>query len=421
MTRTLAEAPKFDPLEFFLSDGTGPEIPCTAGFDAMRKRIAELREQSPVLTSELGAMVIGRDAVHTALGDKRLRSGIPEITAMQGLGTDDELVAGLSTSVLASEGDRHIRLRRLATRALTPRAVAAVRPAILAIVDDLVASLDREHCEFMASFADRLPVQVICEVLGIPPEDRGDFASWNKAMTWALSAELAQHRDEIEWGIGNLSDYVSALIERRRDDPGDDLVSSLIQAQRDDPNLEEGDVAHMVTAMLFAGHDTTRNQLGLGMWFFAHHQDQWQHLRDDVGLVDRAVEEILRFRGAAGSVPRIATEDVELAGYLIPAGTFVTLGLNHANADPAVYECPLEFDVTLAREAINSFGGGRHYCLGANLARAELQDAFRAMAKTFASFELAGEATWRPPIGIFGPETLPLRFVDAPAAASPHA
>ncbi len=406
----LDDAPFFSFLEFETPDGSGPEIPLSSGFDALRQTVSELRAQSPLVRNEIGVTVLARDEVHTALGDKRLRSGIAEVVALQGA-SDDPIGAGLADSVLASEGERHIRLRRLATRALTPRAVEQVRPKIAELANELIDAMvasGTDGNEFMAEFADKLPVWVICHVLGVPVEDRGQFAQWNHAITWVLSAELVAHREEIEWGLTNLHAYVVDLIEQRRANPGDDLVSSLVLAHSDDDQLASGDVEHMITSLLFAGHDTTRNQLGLGMWLFAHHPEQWRHLRDDATLVNQAVEEVLRFRGTAGSVPRFATEEVELGGYTIPAGTFVALSLNHANADPAVYDNPLDFDVTIERETINSFGGGRHYCLGANLARAELQEAFRALSQRFETVTLAGDATWRPPIGIFGPESLPL-------------
>lgn len=410
MARPLSDAPFFDPAVFAPEDGSGTDVPCRHGFDALRQGVAALRAESPILRSEMGVTVVGQAAVHRALGDKRLRSGIPDIVALQGA-DGAPIGAGLANSVLASEGERHIRLRRMCTKALTPRAVEAHRPAIVELATALVESLDRDHCEFMADFADRLPVQVICHVLGVPEADRERFAEWNHAITWMLSDQLSERMSEIEWGLGSLLDYVGGLIDERRRSPGDDLVSRLIIAHLDDGGLEAGDVAHMVTALLFAGHDTTRNQLGLGMWFFAHDPDQWARLRAEPTFVERAVEEVLRFRGTAGTVPRVATEDLELGGYLIPAGTFVALSLNHANNDPDVYDDPLVFDITKEREAVNSFGGGSHYCLGVNLARAELQEAFRAMAEAFEVVELAGEAIWRPPIGIFGPATLPLRFV----------
>lgn len=402
MVIALADAPYVD---LFDTETNG-----APGSPERRARIARLREESPVIRTDTGAMVISHTAVHAALGDKRLRSGIAELLADQGAADDGSLASGFANSVLATEGDRHIRLRRIVTRSLTPRAVEVHRDAIRGIANELIDAFDRDDCEFMAAFADQLPIRVISHILGVPQADHADFASWNAAITWALSAELAEHRAEVEWGIANLATYVHALIEDRKATPRDDLVTGLLAAQSQDPERTEDDVASMIMSLLFAGHDTTRNQLGLGMWFFAHHPDQWQRLRDDPTLVPGAVEEILRYRGAVGGVPRVASEDLELAGYLIPAGTGVSLSLDAGNHDPTVYDDPGTFDVGATRESICSLGGGRHYCLGANLVRVELAEAFGALVAALGRVRLAGDADWRPPMGIFGPEHLPLRF-----------
>lgn len=404
-----SEAPAFNSFDFTMSADPGEAGSGYPLFPDLRAQVAKLRAQTPVLRSDLGALIIGYDEVHTALGDKRLRSGIPELIGLQGV-SEGTPGAGIAQSVLASEGPRHVRLRRLLTKSLTPRAVEVQRPLIAKIANELIDSFDRENCEFMSAFADHLPIRVISHILGVPDADHTEFAKWNQSITWMLSLAVAEHADEIQWGLGNLIEYVTALVRDRTANPRDDLVTSLIAVGRDDDKYEDGDVEHMIMAMLFAGHDTTRNQLGLSAWLFATFPDQWQQLRDDPTSNAQAVEEVLRFKGAVDSAPRFATEDVEIGGYVIPAGTFVTVGLGHSNLDPDVFDNPTAFDICPARESMNTFGGGRHYCLGANLARAELQEAFAALANRFPTIELAGDPVWRPPIGIFGPDRMPLAF-----------
>src|SRR5690606_23895391 len=136
----------------------------------------------------------------------------------------------------------------------------------------------------------------------------------------------------------------------------------------------------MIGALLFAGYDTTRNQLGLAMWLFAEHPEQWERLRADPSLAAQAVEEVMRHGGAVSAIPRITVEDVELNGWTVPAGTMLSLGSAAANHDPAAYENPNEFDITVEREPHFTFGGGPHYCLGASLARAEMQEALPLLA-----------------------------------------
>jgi len=146
------------------------------------------------------------------------------------------------------------------------------------------------------------------------------------------------------------------------------------------------------------------------MWLFAEYPEQWKLLAADPGLVAKAVEEVMRFRGAVGAAPRVVAEDFDLDGYHLTTGTLLTLSTSSANHDPNAYENPWEFDITVEREQHYTFGGGPHYCLGASLARAEMQEALPILAAAMPGVAHDGEATWRPPMGIFGPETLPIRW-----------
>jgi cytochrome P450 len=285
-----------------------------------------------------------------------------------------------------------------------------MRAIMQELVDAATAASTDDRCELMTAISDRYPIQVMCHILGIPPEDQDDFARWNASMTWALSAEVGAHMEEIEWGFGNMGEYVAALAADRRREPRDDMVTTLVQAEEADDRLTEDEVQTLIASLLFAGHDTTRNQLGLAMWLFAEHPDQWQLLGAQPELVPQAVEEVVRFAAAVNMTPRLTVEAVELDGYRIPQGTLVAVSLNGANHDPEVYVEPFTFDITQAREPINSFGGGRHYCLGASLARAELQEALKILGPAMPGVELDGEPTWRSAMGIFGPERLPLRW-----------
>jgi len=382
-------------------------------------RFEAIRRTSWLARTAIGVLVIDRSQVQAILADRRFRSAVPEVVAIQG-GTG-ELAEAIKRSVLGAEGEDHTRIRRLASRAFTPKAADRHRPAMQAImqqlVDDATSGGIGDHCELMTAIGDHYPIQVMCHILGIPREDQDDFARWNAAMTWALSAEVGAHMADIEWGFGNMGEYVAALAADRRRQPRDDMITALVQAEEADDRLTEDEVQTLIASLLFAGHDTTRNQLGLAMWLFAEHPDQWRSLGARPELVPQAVEEVVRFAAAVNVTPRLAVEAVELDGYLIPQGTLVMVSLNGANHDPAVYAEPFTFDITVAREPINSFGGGRHYCLGASLARAELQEALKILTTAMPGLALDGEPTWRTAMGIFGPERLPLRW-DAPARAA---
>jgi cytochrome P450 len=378
-----------------------------------QRAIDDLRGQSWLVRTPIGGLAIGRAQVQALLSDRRLRSSVPDIVRMQGV-TDGPLFERLSTSVLALEGDDHLRLRKLVSRAFTPRAVdvhrADMRATLQTLLDPLLAV---GQCDFMAAVAEHYPIEVMCHLLGVPAEDHEDFARWNKAITWALSFQLAEHRSDVEWGFGNMDSYVGELTAERRRHPRDDLVTALVQAQEADDRLSDQEVRSMIAALLFAGYDTTRNQLGLAIWLFAQHPDQWQLLAADPSLAAAAVEEVMRFRGAVSAAPRMVCEDLELDGYALPAGTLLALSTASANHDPGAYRSPNTFDITAERDIHFTFGGGPHYCLGASLARAEMQEALPILASGMPGLVLDGEPTWRPPMGIFGPETLPIRFTTA--------
>ena len=372
--------------------------------------IAPLREQTWVVQTVFGGTVIARSQVQQLLADKRLRSSVPDLVKMQGV-TDGPMFDRMTTSILALEGEDHQRIRRLVNRAFTPRAVDRHREdmrATLAALIEPIAGLG--HCDFMDAISEHYPIQVMCHVLGVPDGDHEDFARWNRAVTWALSFSLSEHRDEVEWGFAQLDAYVRELVAQRRADPQDDLVTVIIEAKENDDRLSDEEICSLISALLFAGYDTTRNQLALGMWLFTQHPDQWKTLRADHSLAASAVEEIMRHEGAVGAAPRFTMEDIELDGWHIPANTMLTLGTAAANHDPAAYDHPELFDITAVREPHFTFGGGPHYCLGASLARAEMQEALPMLADAMPDVALDGEPTWRPPMGIFGPDYLPLRW-----------
>jgi cytochrome P450 len=250
----------------------------------------------------------------------------------------------------------------------------------------------------------------MCHVLGVPEEDHHLFPGWIDAIAWTLSLQLAEHIDEADAGIKALDDYVTELVSRRRAHPQDDLVTELVQAEEAGDRLSDDELRSLIIGLLFAGYDTTRNQLGLALWVFGQHPDQWSLLAGRPELAPQAVEEVMRFKGSVDVAPRLVAEPFELDGYRFEPGTLLFLSTSAANHDPAAYDKPLEFDITATREMQLTFGGGPHYCLGAWLARAEMQEALPLLARRLQGLERDGEPTWRPAKGIYGPETLPIRF-----------
>ncbi|MBV8385153.1 MAG: cytochrome P450, partial [Acidimicrobiia bacterium] len=373
----------------------------------------ELRAQSWLVRSAFGGVVIGRAQVQALLADRRLRSPVTQFIEMQGV-ADGLVHDRMCRTPLAIDGDDHTRVRNLVRGAFAPKAVDRHRPLMRAILETLVGAVAQQgRCEFMAAVSEHYPIQVMCHVLGVPVEDHEDFARWINAIAWSLSIELVAHREEAEWGMKELDDYTSGLIADRRAHPRDDLATVLVQAEEDGDRLSDEELRSLIIGLLFAGYDTTRNQLGLALWVFAHHPEQWALLADTPDLARRAVEEVMRFRGSVSTAPRLVAEDFEFDGYRLEAGTLLFLSTSAANHDPATYDQPDVFDITAARDPQLTFGGGPHFCLGAQLARAELQEALKLLAQRLPGLELDGEPTWRPNMGIFGPETLPIRFVPS--------
>lgn len=373
----------------------------------------QMRPTSWLVRGPIGGVVIDREHVQLLLNDRRLRSPLVTFIEMQGV-TEGVLHDRMCKTLLAIDGDDHTRLRKLVRKAFIPSAVDRHRPAMRDILDALVKPvLPEGRCDFTAAIAEHYPIQVMCDVLGVPAEDHENFTTWIKAIAWTLSLELAARFDEAETGMKQLDDYVTGLVADRRRTQRDDLVTELVEAEEQGDRLSDDELRSLIIGLLFAGYDTTRNQLGLGMWLFAQHPEQWALLADRPEVAAPAVEEVMRFAGAVDSAPRLVAEDFELDGYVLTAGTLLFLSTAAANYDPAAYDSPRAFDITADRQPQLTFGGGPHYCLGAHLARAEMQEAFPLLARAMPGLELDGDPVWRPPSGIFGPDHLPIRFTPA--------
>ncbi len=381
------------------------------------KAIRTRRQESAVMRTPIGATVLSRAGVQDILRNRTAHSSLMNLVRLQGI-TDGPVYNMAAASLLAQEGDDHLRLRRLVSRSFTPRAADVHRPFMRQLVDELTARFaPAGSCEFMAEFADHYPVQVIAHLMGVPRQDHPLFARWGDSLTHLLSLELSSHRSEVEAAQGELFEYLKDLVTARRRQPREDLVSDLIAARDGSDRLDDRELMALLGGLLFAGYDTTRNQLGVAMTLFAKRPAEWAALAADDALGPRAVEEVMRFASVVAVVPRVATQDLVVEGWAIPAGTLVSLSLAAANRDPAVFPEPDRFDIGADRpEGPVSFGGGAHHCLGANLARAEMQEALPRLARAMPGMRVTEKPRWRSPLGgIAGPVQLHLGF-DRPGA-----
>lgn len=379
-----------------------------------------LRKEAPVIRTPIGVHVADRANVHELLRNRELHGALVPLIRMQGV-NDGPLFEMAQSSLLGTEGDDHTRIRRLVSRSFTPRAADAHREFMRRLVEELVGHFaGRGECEFMTDFADHYPVQVIAHLMGVPREDHPFFAKWGDSLTHLLSFELYARRAEVETAQQSMAEYLAELVADRRRSPREDLVSELIAARDGSDRLDDSELMSLLGGLLFAGYDTTRNQLAVAMTVFASRPENWGRLASSPELAPRAVEEVMRVAGVVSVIPRIATTELEVEGWRIPAGTLISVSLAGANHDPKVYDNPDEFDMDAERpEGQIGFGGGAHHCLGANLARAEMQEALPVLARSMPDVSIAEEPEWRGPMtGIGGPLKLHLRFTPrVPAAA----
>ncbi len=318
----------------------------------------------------------------------------------------------LARHMLFSDPPDHTRLRSLVSQAFTPRRIEGLRSRINTLATELLeAAMARGSVDFLDAFAFPLPVIVIAELLGLPPEDRAPFRAWTQAL---LIPPADGNPEPVMAASRSFLRYFAHLIERRRAEPREDLVSAMLAAETEGDRLRPDELISMTFLLLVAGHETTVNLLGSGLLALLQHPEQHERLRADQGLLGSAVEEMLRYCSPVEtSTPRFTVEPTEICGQVIPAEQMVVAGLMSANHDPAVFAEPERFDVGRTPNKHMAFGMGIHYCLGAPLARLEAMVAFELLLERAPRVRLAvapEQLVWRMSSLIRGLEQLPVRF-----------
>jgi len=326
--------------------------------------------------------------------------------------TEGPLREEVVKNIININGDDHRRLRNLVNPALAPRAVDRYRPAMRRFLEQLLAEVPADgRCEFIATFAKPYPSLVIAEVMGAPLEDAPRLHHWSNMIQRQFDpTSLTGERAEIEQAVAEFYAYEDELIARRRPAPGDDLISALIEAEEAGDRLTDDELRNLVLNILVGGVDTSQSQLAHAIRLLAAHPDQWELLRAEPrGLASAAVEEALRFEPITPFTARILVDEVEHRGVTFPAGSIVLVSAWHANRDAIE---PDRFDLTAERGGVRllTFGAGIHYCVGANLARAEMQEGLAFLAERVTSLTLDGEPEFGTPSGIYGLEKLPLKL-----------
>jgi cytochrome P450 len=374
-----------------------------------------LRETDPVHRSPLGFFVASRHAdASFVLRDKRFgKDFVGRMTRRFGDKVLEEpIYRSMRHWMLQMDPPDHTRLRGLVVKAFTARRVEDMRPRIQAIVDATLERVaPRGRMDLIADFALRLPVTVICDMLGIPEEDHEMIFSGARGGGRLLDP-VPLSRAEIDAANADnvaTAEYFQQLFDLRRRKPGDDLTSELVQAEEQGSKLSNEELTANIILLFGAGHETTVNLIGNGLLALHRNPDQLRLLRSDASLTANAIEELLRYDSSVQLTGRTALEDVEVGGVAVSKGESVLCLLGAANRDPAVYRDPDRLDITRANIRPLSFGGGIHFCLGAQLARIEGEVAIATLLRRLPGLTLddAEHPSWRQTFVLRGLNQLP--------------
>jgi len=382
--------------------------------------LRRLRTEDPVHWCEpMKLWVVTRYAdVDAGLRDPRFSSDRSDMYA-QALPPDlkaavQPLLDHLSKWIQYTDDPDHGRLRKLVNQAFTPKVLAALRPRIGTLVEELLGRLPRgKRFDIIEGFCAPLPATVICEMIGVPVAERDRFRQATARVTKFSTRggpALKEHAADAHAAVGEIVAMFERLVEERRRAPRDDLLSALVSAEADGESLANEELYAMCVFLFFAGHDTTTHGIASGLLALLRNPGQWGKLKSNPEpLVGAAVEEALRYESPVPRAVRRARETVAMGGREIPAGSIVVFLLSAANRDPERFSNPERFDIERQPNRHLAFSFGRHFCLGAMLARIEMEIAFRAFARRLPDLQLGGEELkWRPTMGIRGLEALPV-------------
>jgi cytochrome P450 len=381
--------------------------------DHYHRQLAETSQQGWLAKSPLAYIVLDHDSGEFFLRSRATAFPGRQIAEFFGV-TSGPLADHIDANILNLTGDQHRRLRALVGPAFTPRRADRWRPVMRGFLEELWSQAGDDRCDFAAAVARPYPALTIATVLGAPREDAGRLQEWSSWVQRQFDIRaLGSNRDDIERAVTEVQDYVTALLEERRAAPADDLISDLLAARDEEEGvggaggrLSAAECVQLVVNVLAGGIDTASAQLAHAIRLFAGHPAQWALLAADPGLAPRAVEEVLRFEPVTPFTARICLEQVEHRDVIFPAGTIVAVCAERANRESGAGE---EFDITATRDArLLTFGAGTHYCLGANLARAELEEALAFLAPRTPGLALDGPPQLGGVEGIYGIDKLPI-------------
>ena len=391
-----------------------PEIDYNApdfGPGTYHEQLAKARERGWLAHSPLAYVVLDGESGDFFLRARQTAFPGRQLAEIFGI-TAGPLFEHIDANILNLTGDKHRRLRALVGQAFTPRAADRLRPVMRGFLRRIWDDADADNSkrlEFVATVAKPYPSRTIAAVLGAPVDDAPKLHHWSNMVQRQFDIQaLATQIPDIERAAVEAHEYVTNLLDDRKDNPGEDLITTLIQAEEHGDRLSHDECVNLVLNVLAGGVDTTQSQLAHALRLFAGHPAQWALLASSPDtLAPAAVQEVLRVEPIAPFTARVVLEDTEHRGILFPAGTIVAVCAERANRE----HDGDTFDITAARDPkLFTFGAGPHFCLGVNLARAELEEALRFLAPRMPGLALDGEPVLGGVEGIYGVETLPLRW-----------
>ncbi len=375
---------------------------------------AALREHDPLHALEGGGVFLSRyeDAIAVYRAPQASSDKREEFRPKLG---DSPLYEHHTTSLVFNDPPLHTKVRRILMGAVNQKAIARMEPNVARLVDALLEDMAAKGAvNFIDDFAAQIPIEVIGNLLDIPHEERGPLRGWSVAILSGLEPRLTPAMLEAgNRAVTEFIDYLRGLIAARRRKPGDydtDVLTRLIQGEKDGESLTEKELYHQCIFLLNAGHETTTNLIGNGVWALLANPGELERLRTDPALVPSAVEEMLRYDGPIQLNNRRLTAPMTLGGRSLPAGTSITIGIGAANRDPAQFPDPERFDVARKPNRHLAFGQGDHVCVGMNVARMEGRIALARLIARFARIELAGAPERDRRVRFRGFRKLPLRL-----------
>ena len=374
----------------------------------------EISKTSWIARSAVGYNLFHHNDISTIMRDRRWHSALGLLADMNPFTTPD-FKRRRKTSIIAIDGEGHNRLKRLLTPHFSPSIADDLRPFMRQVLNELIDKvIENGEADIAVDISRQYPVRIICHLLGIPHHDLDKFSKWAVDMLSNFDMNYEKSTQSILQSQKEMDEYVEGFIELRRSSPQNDLISLLVHAEDDGDVLSNEEIITLIEALMIAGIDTTQNQLSTAVSILIDNPNAWSMLYEDPSSAKFIVEELMRMNGSVSNTARIASEDIEYKKVLFPKGTIVFINLSVANYDESTFTNPDDF-VHNRRELESmhmSFGMGLHYCLGAPIARAEIQEALIAVANRLKNIERNGKAIYKEEnSAVYGPVSLPVKFL----------